>query len=213
MLLKKLRKLRFQELFLHPIRLVFHKDESRFSVSEAPFRLQMILDGAQRKLSYELWVSLGVVSDPSTAARDPVRDQVGEACLRLLAGAVPPKTMNGLRAEILAQPDAFPWQAVNDRIVAEAIPADQFLEKGLRAQRDWILRGGAAGGGVRRKKSMKSRGKGLLALLVARLVFFALYTVAVVALLILLKHRWPGMDVYALLDWLREALPALFGPR
>ena len=44
----------------------------------------------------------------------------------------------------------------------------------------------------------------------SRLIFFAIYTGAVVLLLVLAKQHWPSCDIYRLLEWLREALPGVF---
>lgn len=118
--------------------------------------------------------------------------------------------MAALRREILSSPEAFPWKAVNDLIVADPIDPAQLTQDGLRGQRDWILRTGRPKPG---RRSAKVRGKNFLAYLIVRSVFFVLYAAALIVVLILLKHHWSWFDIYAVLDWLREALPGVFGPR
>jgi len=77
----------------------------------------------------------------------------------------------------------------------------------LRGQRDWILRTGRP---AKRRRSLKTRSKSWLAYLIVRSVFFVLYAAALIVVLILLKHHWSWLDIYSVLDWLREALPGVF---
>ena len=30
---------------------------------------------------------------------------------------------------------------------------------------------------------------------------------------VLVKHKWPDVDIYRILGWLKEVWPAVFGPR
>jgi len=130
--------------------------------------------------------------------------------LRLLAGVVPKGTMAALRGEIMSSPDAFPWKAVNERILSDPVDPAQLTQAGLRGQRDWILRTGRPKAG---RRSMKVRGKSMLAYLIVRSIFLALNAAALIALLILLKHHWSWLDIYSVLDWLHDVLPGVFGPR
>ncbi len=86
---------------------------------------------------------------------------------------------------------------------------DRLLKQGLEAQRDWVRRGGRE----TPKPGLRRRGKVLAAGFVARLLFFLAYTVVMVILLVLMKHVWPAVDIYSLLDWLREQFPQVFSPR
>lgn len=151
-------------------------------------------------------------ADPSDEGPDPVRQQVGEASLRLIAGVVPESTMSEVRGEIMGNPGAFPWRAVNDRLVADPVDEQALIEAGLRAQRDLILGGGGKQGVGRRKarRSLKVRSQSLVAYLLVRSIFFVLYTVAVVIALLLVKQNWPHLNIYTLLEWLQSALPGLF---
>ena len=135
-----------------------------------------------------------------------MRAQLGEASLRLLAGVVPRATMAELRGEILSNPAAFPWKTINERILADPVDDGQLMQAGLRSQRDWILRTARPKG----RRSLKVKSKNLLAYLLVRAVFTVLYALALVVVLILLKHHWSWFDIYAVLDWLRDALPGLF---
>jgi len=138
--------------------------------------------------------------------RDPVREQLGEASLRILAGVIPASTLAELRQQVLSRSDSFPWKAVNARILRDPVDDAVLLQRCLRAQRDWVVRGGPQ----RSRRALKARGKSTLAYFVARGIYFALYTVAVVVLLILLRQTWPSADIYRVLEWLRDALPGLF---
>ena len=147
-----------------------------------------------------------------TPPRDPVREQLGEASLRLLAGVVPAGTMAELRGEIMSSPEAFPWKAVNERILADPVDAAQLTQAGLRGQRDWILRTGRPQARPpTRRRSMKVRTKSLVAYLIVRSVFFVVYAAALIVVLILLKHHWSWFDIYSVLDWLRDQQPDVLG--
>jgi hypothetical protein len=82
-------------------------------------------------------------------------------------------------------------------VLAEPADPQQLVQKGLRAQRDWIVRGGRE---VPRP-GVGHRAKGLLARICAQVIFFAIYSAAVLILLLLLKHKVPGLDIYRILDW------------
>ncbi len=155
-------------------------------------------------------------SEPSSRAAapddteplDPVTSRVALSALRLLAGTVPKKRLQALRQTVDKAGGEYPWERVTDALNAEPAEQQQLVQQGLRAQRDWILREGRE----TPKASMKSRGKGFMARLLGRLIFFALILLVAVILLILLKARWPDLDIYGPLPWLRETFPRLFGP-
>jgi hypothetical protein len=44
--------------------------------------------------------------------------------------------------------------------------------------------------------------------LCAQLIFGAIYALVIVVLLLLLKHRWPELDVYRVLYWFQETFGA-----
>jgi len=147
------------------------------------------------------------------AGRDPVREQLGEACLRLVAGAVPEATMSEVRGRAMAESEGYPWRAVNDRLVQDPVDERELIEAGLRGQRDWIMRGGGSRSAAERKRprrTLKVRGKSFLAYLVVRTLFFIIYTGAVVVALLLVKQNWPDLDIYRLLEGLQRLLPGLF---
>ena len=150
------------------------------------------------------------VTDNQIDAVDPVRQQLGEVSLRLLAGAVPGKAFGDARRIIERSGGGYPWEEVNQRVIEDDLEEAQLIRQGLQAQRDWILRGGAPG---RKRKSLKARGKGFVAFVLSRLIFFVFYTVAVVVLLVMLKHHWPQIDVYVALEWLRDTFPTVFPRR
>ncbi len=142
-------------------------------------------------------------------ARDPVLDDVGQAALRLMAGTVSRKQLAALRKELLRSPESYPWRETTDAILRVEVDDERLLQQGLRAQRDWVVRGGRE----TPKPSVKHRSKNFVAYLLSRAIFFVLYTGAVVVLLVLLKAKWPQIDIYAANDWLSGVLPAVFGPR
>ena len=82
------------------------------------------------------------------------------------------------------------------------------LQSALRGQRDWIMRRGREP--ERPQRRVSSAGQRALAYGLSRAIFFVIYSVAVLALLVLLKHRWPEVDIYVVLDWLKEVFPGFF---
>lgn len=130
---------------------------------------------------------------------------IAAVALRLLAGAVPRRTLDGLKRTLLASPAEYPWQVVNQVVLAEPVDEQDLAQKGLKAERDWILRGGRETPG----KPLSVQVKTLVAKLLTQLIFLFVYTLVVVVLLLLLKHKWPSFDVYRLLAWLYEVFPSL----
>lgn len=128
---------------------------------------------------------------------------VGEVSLRLMAGAVPKRTIEQLQRTVQQSAAEYPWQVVTQVILAEPIAPQQLVQQGLQAQRDWILRGGRETPG----KPIGQRAKGLLAKLVAQLIFLVLLSAVLYAALLLVKHKLPGFDLYAPLEWLYATFP------
>lgn len=150
--------------------------------------------------------------DPAPAAPAPAESGAGDpltaaaaVSLRLLAGAVPKRTLDGLQRTVQQSPSEYPWQVVTRVVLAEPVDDRRLLEQGLRAQRDWILRGGRETPG----KPISVHAKTFVAKVVAQLIFVGVYTVVIVVLLLLLKHRWPEVDIYRALDWLYSTFPNL----
>lgn len=161
-------------------------------------------------------------------------DRVGQVSLRMMAGTVPPEVVDHLQARLLAESERYPWEEVVETILAETADPQELVNQGLRAQRDWIARGGAPGGGAapvstapraaaaassqpqagargRRAPSLKTRGKTFLAAAIVKGGFAIIYTLAIVLLLVLIRHKYPSLDIYRILEWLRDALPGVFG--
>ncbi len=145
---------------------------------------------------------------PETAAGDATSQAVAQVALRLMAGSVSRKLMDTLQRTVRQNPVEYPWQVVNQAILAEGTDEQRLVQQGLRAQRDWILRGGRENPG----KPLGVKAKTLLAMLLSRLFFFVLYTVAVCVLLLLLKQKLPWFDLYAVLRWLQDVWPSVFPP-
>jgi len=141
---------------------------------------------------------------------DPTVIRVSESALRLMAGQVPKATLAELRRRVEDQQAAgFPWEAVVDQINSLPVETKDLLSAGLRAQRDWIVRGGRETPG----RPLRYHAKKGAAYVVSRLLLALLYILGTVALLLLAKQKWPGFDIYAVLTWLQKTLPGLFPPR
>lgn len=139
---------------------------------------------------------------PDLAQPDETLQAVSAVALRLMAGAVPKRTMEQLRQTVQQNVAEYPWQAVTQAVLAESVDPQRLVQQGLVAQRDWILRGGRETPGP----SVGRRAKGLVARIVAELIFFVILSVVVVGALMLCKHKWPEVDIYRLLAWLQGLL-------
>lgn len=137
---------------------------------------------------------------PDLARPDDTVAAVGAVSLRLLAGAVPKRTMDQLQ-RAPQSPSEFPWQVVTQAVLAEPVDEQKLLQQGLAAQRDWILRGGRETPGP----GLVHHTKSFFAKVVAQLIFAALFTIVLVTILILLKYKMPEFDIYRVLDWFRTA--------
>jgi hypothetical protein len=142
---------------------------------------------------------------PDLAQPDDALQAVAAVSLRLLAGAVSKRTMEQLQRTLQQSQGEFPWQVVTQAVLAEPVEPQRLVHQGLQAQRDWIVRGGRE----RPSPSLGKRAKGFFARLCAQLIFGCLFTLVVVAALLLLKHKLPDFDIYRVLTWFR----AQFGAR
>jgi hypothetical protein len=140
---------------------------------------------------------------PDLAQPEAVLHAVGDVSLRLLAGAVPRKTLEHLKRTLQQTPTEYPWQVVVQTVLADPVDSQQVVQQGLQAQRDWILRGGRETPG----KPITTRAKGLLAKLVAQLIFLSLFAVVVAAGLVLLRYHYPSLDIYRALELLPARRP------
>jgi hypothetical protein len=140
-------------------------------------------------------------SPPDLARPDDTVAAVGAVSLRLMAGAVPKKTMDQLRRTLQESPAEFPWQVVTKAVLAESVDEQKLLQQGLAAQRDWILRGGRETPGP----GLVHHTKSFFAKLLAQLIFAAIFTLVLVTILILLKYKMPELDIYRVLDLFRPA--------
>ncbi len=150
---------------------------------------------------------------PSLAEQDTMIARVGEVSLRMMAGAIAPSRLRALEHTVRRSTSNYPWQEVVDLVLDDAMDPSDLVNRGLRAQRDWIARGGRPSGAARRRVRLRVRLKTWLAFAIVRGVFYALLAVAFVIVLLLLKAGWPEIDIYRALDWLRDVMPGLFGPR
>lgn len=148
-------------------------------------------------------------SDPSASASSlqPHESIEGIAgvSLRLLAGTVSRKTLDALKRTVVASPDEYPWRVVNQVVLGESVDEQDLAQKGLRAQRDWILRGGRENPG----KPLVLQAKTFVAKVVAQALFGLLFAVVLVVLLLLVNHKWPEINIYRALDWVRSTFPDL----
>ncbi|MEM7202146.1 MAG: hypothetical protein AAF628_17895 [Planctomycetota bacterium] len=128
-------------------------------------------------------------------------DRIAHANLRLMAKTVSPATVRRLRDELNASPERYPWRDVTESILDESPDDRELIQRALRAQRDWLMRGGPATAGRRRRAPVKR----FTALVLSRAIFFVLYTTAAVVLLVLLQARWPQLNIYEAADRIRDA--------
>lgn len=140
---------------------------------------------------------------------EPILGRVSEVSLRMMASAIPRKTQDRVRTLMAEGADHYPWQRIVDTVLADPVDADDLLGKGLRAQRDWFARSQVSAT-ARAGRAARVAGKTALAYTLSRLIFFVLYTAAVILVLVLAKHHWPQFDIYRVLDWLRAWLPSVF---
>lgn len=140
--------------------------------------------------------------------RDPevLFQEISELSLRLMAGSVSRRTMKDLQRIVEKSGQAYPWDAVLDRALEDPVDQHDLVSRGLRAQRDWVFRGGRTNPG----KGVRVKAKTFLAALVVKLLFFVLYTLALVCLLVLVEQIWPDMDISRILHFLQDKLPGLF---
>ena len=122
---------------------------------------------------------------------------VGDVSLRLMAGAVSKPKMAQLRLTVEGHADEYPWQTVTQAVLSEDVDPQRLVQQGLAAHRDWILRGGR----VAKGPSLTRRAKGLLARLVAQLIFAVLFTTVILIALVTLQIKL-GWDIYAVWPWL-----------
>ncbi len=141
-----------------------------------------------------------------TPRADPVFSRICESTTRLTAGVVSRPTMQELRQTVHASTAEYPWEAVVTRILRDPVDPAKLTKQALRAQRDWVVRGGRETPG----KGLTHRAKSFVARLVARLIFLAILLPVVVILLVLIKQKWPEMDIYEILRWLQAAWPSMF---
>ena len=134
--------------------------------------------------------------------------EISELSLRLMGGAVSRRTMKELQRIVDKSGSAYPWEAVLDRALEDAVDHNELVDRGLRAQRDWVLRGGRKNPG----KRVGTHAKMFMAKLVAKGLFLVLYTLALVGLLVLIEQMWPHLDISNILYFLQEKLPGLFPP-
>ena len=110
---------------------------------------------------------------PDLADPDQTLQAVSAVSLRLMAGAVPKKTLEQLQRTVQQSAAEFPWQIVTQAVLAEPIEPQRLVQQGLQAQRDWILRGGRETPG----RPLSVQAKGLVAKLLAQLIFLGIFSV------------------------------------
>lgn len=138
---------------------------------------------------------------PDLQQPDETMAAVAGVSLRLLAGAVTKRTMEQLKRTVDQSPAEYPWQVVTQVVLSEPVEPQRLVQQGLQAQRDWIVRGGRE----TPSRPLTQQAKGLVAKVVAQMVFLGVYTAVVVVALLALKYRFPGVDIYRVLGWLSSA--------
>ncbi|MEY3160220.1 MAG: hypothetical protein RIT25_211 [Planctomycetota bacterium] len=135
-------------------------------------------------------------------ASDPLAN-TAEVALRLMAGMVPRKTLQSVQRMAVESTGEYPWRAVHEAVLADPVDPQELLRRGLLAERDWVARGGRETPGP----GLKRRAKGFVAKVLAQLIVFAITLALAVVVLLLVKYRWPEMDVYRVLEMVRPFLP------
>jgi len=148
----------------------------------------------------------------SLAEQDATVARVAETSMRMMAGAVGPQTIRSAQELLKRHPDAYPWQEVCALVVAEPGDPSQLVNKAIVSQRDWLQRGGrsTAASPQRPRRSMSNAGKRLLARLIVRGGFYAVFAAVGVVILVLVRNRW-GFDIYLAADRVVEAVRGLLG--
>lgn len=141
-------------------------------------------------------------SPDATSQPHETVEAIGAVSLRLLAGAVPKRTMEQLQRTVQQSAGEYPWRVVTQAVLAEPVDEHALVQQGLKAQRDWIVRGGRE----RPAPPVSQRAKRFVARLVAQTIFCAVWTLVVIAVLLLLKHKLPEVDIYRLLGWIEDLL-------
>jgi len=140
---------------------------------------------------------------PDLEQGDEALRAVSDASLRLMAGSVSKPKLAQLKITAQSSEVDYPWQAITQAILSESVDEQRLMQQGLLSQRDWILRGGR----VAKGPSVTRRAKGLIARLMAQLVFGAIFTFVIILGLLLLEYRFPAVDI----DWLLDQALELFG--
>lgn len=149
---------------------------------------------------------MGHAAEPPDGNRDPILVDVYEASHRLLVG-LPRKTMRDLQSIVFASRETYPWREVVERILAEPLGDEAALmQSGLKAQRDWVKRGGRLDASADSKRSC-------LGAILSMSFVFLVFLATVVVLLVVARMHWPEADIYRLIDWLHETFPGRFKPR
>ena len=141
-------------------------------------------------------------SSEPVPAPDPLA-RTAEVSLRLMAGMVPRKTLQAVQRMAVESTGEYPWQRIHDAVLAEPVDPNELLRRGILAERDWVARGGRETPGP----GLKRRAKGFLAKVLAQLIVFSITLALAVVVLLLVKYRWPELDVYRLLEMIRPFLP------
>lgn len=143
---------------------------------------------------------------PDLGSPDDTMTAVGAVSLRLLAGAVSRKTMEQLKRTVQENPSEYPWQVVTHAILAEPCDEQKVVQQGLRAHRDWIVRGGRQDPG----RPLGVQAKTLVAKLLTQLIVVVIIALLVCLMLLVMRQKWPGADIYKVLFWLQDTFPGAF---
>ncbi len=154
--------------------------------------------------------NLSVQSDAGSGPDDTLA-RVSEVSLRMMAGVVSPQKLRELQDLVARSPDVYPWEQVVDSALAEEGDPQLMVQNAVVAQRNWLARGGRETSPAKKGRSVKGHAKRGLAFLIVRSGFLFVFAILGLLGLLLAKHKWPAIDIYRLLDWLREVFPTFFG--
>lgn len=146
--------------------------------------------------------------------KDATVAKVAEACLRMMAGSVTPATRRSVADVAKRSPETYPWEAVCDLVVGEAVDPSDLVNRAIAAQRDWVQGGGAPGAGRAAPRAPRPRAsnafKRLVAMAIVRSAFYVIFAVVFAVGLILIRENW-GFDLYAFSDGAVDFVRGLLG--
>ena len=131
-----------------------------------------------------------------------------EVAMRLLSERVPRPTMAALQRLIQESGGQYPLPAIAKTLAADPIGDAELYSQLLRAEREWILRGGRE----RRAVGPSRPNRSLLARMLGQSLLVVVTALAVLSVLLAIRVRHPEW-IDGAFDWLHTAFPQTFPGR